>query len=98
MRCNDVAMTESEFRRQLATRAYDEVRTLSYEPDQRPALHHHEFSAMGMVTDGELTIVLEDASHTYRPGEWYEVPAGTTHAEHSGPAGATALLGTKPAG
>jgi quercetin dioxygenase-like cupin family protein len=90
-------MTESEFQRQLATHGYDEMRTLSYEPDQRPPLHHHEFSAMGMVTDGELTIVQEEASHTYRPGEWYEVPAGTTHAEHSGPTGATAVLGTKPA-
>jgi len=98
VRCNDVGMTEAEFRRQLATHGYDEVRMLSYEPDQRPAFHHHEFSAMGMVTDGELTIVLEDASLTYRPGEWYEVLAGTTHAEHSGPVGATAVLGTKPAG
>ena len=52
---------------------------------------------MRLATDGELTIVPEDASHTYRPGEWYEVRAGTTHAEHPGPTGATAVLGTKPA-
>lgn len=88
-------MTEDEFRRQLAAHGYDEVRTIQYEADQRPALHHHDFSAMGMVTGGELTIVLEDGSQTYRLGEWYDVPAGTVHAEHSGPTGATALLGTR---
>ncbi len=88
-------MTESDFRTRLAEHGYGDERVLHYDPDHTPDLHTHEFSAMGMVTKGALTIVLVDGSTTYGVGESYEVPAGTVHAEHTGDEPATALLGLK---
>lgn len=90
-------MTEAEFREQLAASGYHETRTIGYDPHHAPDLHTHDFSAMGIVTEGELTLVYDDRRETFAVGEWYEVPAGTRHAEHTGPAATTAFLGTKSA-
>lgn len=90
-------MTEAEFREQLTASGYHDTRTIEYVPHHAPELHTHEFSAMGMVIVGELTIVYDDRRETFGSGDWYEVPAGTRHAEHTGDAATTAFLGTKPA-
>jgi quercetin dioxygenase-like cupin family protein len=88
-------MTEAEFRDRLRANGYLDTRTIDYAPHHGPEIHTHEFSAMGIVTAGELTLVYEDRRETFAVGEWYEVPAGTPHAEHTGEAATSALLGTK---
>ena len=88
-------MNEEQFRQQLQEHGYGDVRVIEFEPDNDAEIHTHNFSAMVMVTRGELTLVYEDGPVTYGPGDWCEVAAGTQHAEYSGPNGATALAGTK---
>lgn len=90
-------MTEEDFRQHLSANGYHETRTVAYEPHHAPELHTHDFSAMGMVVAGELTLVYEDRRERFGVGEWYEVPAGTPHAEHTGDAATTAFLGTRTA-
>jgi quercetin dioxygenase-like cupin family protein len=69
---------------------------LRYGAHHTPDLHTHDFSAMGLVTGGALTIVLDDRSTTYAVGDSYEVTKVTEHAEHTGTSRATALLGVRP--
>jgi quercetin dioxygenase-like cupin family protein len=88
-------MNEAQFRQQLQDQGYGEVRVVEFEPNRDGDMHAHDFSAMVMVTKGELTLRYEDGSMTYGPGDWCEVAAGTRHAECSGPDGATALAAAK---
>lgn len=90
-------MTDAEFRAMVADEGYPEVRPISYEPHHAPDLHTHDFDAKGLVLSGSLTIVLDDASTTFASGEVYDVPAGTRHAEHTGAAATSVIVGVRPA-
>ena len=85
-------MGEDEFRQQVQERGFPAPGVVTYEPHQDPALHAHEFTALVLVTSGELTLGFEDHAVTLQPGESCEVAAGTLHAERTGSSGASALL------
>ncbi len=42
--------------------------------------HEHETENVGVITQGELILSLAGNETRYGPGEWYHVPAKTTHA------------------
>lgn len=88
-------MTGEEFKKHLAENGYSEAKRVEYKPGVDGELHTHEFSAMVMVAEGEFTIGYEDGDVTYRPGEFYELPAGTLHVERTGEAAAVILAGRK---
>lgn len=90
-----MAMTEEQFRAKAAEHGYGEAKNVDFEPNSTGELHTHDFSAMVMVTSGQLTMGYESGPVTYAPGDWCEVVAGTLHSEHSGPEGATALAARK---
>ncbi len=90
-------MSEDEFRTLITGAGYPEVRAISYEPNQAPELHTHDFDAKGVVLTGALTIVLDDGATTFEVGEVYDVPAGTRHAEHTGDAATSVIVGVRPA-
>ena len=48
-----------------------------------------------MVSEGEFAIGYEDGDKIYRPGDFYELPAGTLHVERTGDVGAVILAGRK---
>ncbi len=89
-------MTDDEFRELAEREGYGEVREVSYQPNQRPDLHSHEFAALVLLTEGGLTLVYEDGREELSPGDLCRVPAGRVHAEHGGPHGGAALLATRP--
>ena len=88
-------MNEAQFEDELRKRGYGEPQITTFEPNVHKEMHTHDFSAMVMVTSGELTVGYKDGSVTYGPGDWCEVEAGTPHSERAGSAGATALAGRK---
>lgn len=88
-------MSEDEFRAVVDGEGYPEVRAISYEPHQAPALHTHDFDAKGIVLEGALTIVLEEGPTTFDVGDVYDVPAGTRHAEHTGEAPTSVIVGVR---
>jgi len=90
-------MNEHEFHQLLNDRRFGPVRAVEYEPNQRPPLHAHDFSALVLVTGGKLTMAFENETRTLGPGQWCEVAAGTLHAECAGPEGAAGILGTDEA-
>ena len=42
--------------------------------------HHHETENVGVITQGELILILDAQEHRYGPGDWYHVPALVVHA------------------
>ena len=44
------------------------------------ASHSHDTENVGVITQGELVLVMNGVETRHRPGQWYHVPAKTTHA------------------
>ncbi|MEO0489219.1 MAG: cupin domain-containing protein [Cyanobacteria bacterium P01_A01_bin.123] len=42
--------------------------------------HNHDTDNVGVITQGELILILDGQETRYQTGEWYHVPAKTTHA------------------
>lgn len=88
-------MTPDEFAAWVDADGFSAPRPMTYEPNQQPPMHAHDFDARLLVTGGELTMALEDEAVVLRPGAECDVPAGTLHSEQGGPSGATAILATR---
>jgi len=43
-------------------------------------LHTHETDNVGVITQGELILTMNGQETRYKVGEWYHVPAQTSHA------------------
>lgn len=42
--------------------------------------HTHDTDNVGVITQGELILILDGKENRYQPGDWYHVPAHTVHA------------------
>jgi quercetin dioxygenase-like cupin family protein len=42
--------------------------------------HRHETENVGVITQGELILTMNDEERRYGPGHWYHVPAKAEHA------------------
>ncbi len=42
--------------------------------------HTHESENIGVITEGELLLIIDDVEHRYAPGDWYHVSARQVHA------------------
>ncbi|MDX2211684.1 MAG: cupin domain-containing protein [Oculatellaceae cyanobacterium bins.114] len=42
--------------------------------------HTHNTDNVGVITQGELILIMDGAETRYKAGEWYHVPAQATHA------------------
>ena len=57
-----------------------EVLFASYPAGTAIEPHSHETDNWGVITKGEMAIVMMGKEHRFGPGEWYHVPAGCEHA------------------
>lgn len=44
------------------------------------APHSHDTENVGVITQGELILIMNGVETRYRTGQWYHVPAKATHA------------------
>ncbi len=88
-------MLEEQFRQQLREKGYDEGQFKRFAPNTDDSMHTHDFSVMLLVVSGEFTLVQNDASTTYQPGDVCELAAGVEHTERTGAEGARVLIGKK---
>ncbi len=88
-------MNEKQFRQELRKRGYGDPQIEKAEPVPEMDMHTHEQSVMWLVLSGEIEMVLESGSTTFRPGDWYENVAGTLHTERFGPEGVAVLMARK---
>ena len=52
----------------------------SYPEGTTIAPHHHETENVGVITQGELILIVDGKETRYRTGDWYHVPARGLHA------------------
>ena len=88
-------MNRTEFEANVRAEHYTEISTVirpvGYELDE----HQHSFDACALITAGEITLVVDGDSHTYKVGEIFRMPAGVVHLESAGPQGVTYLVGRR---
>jgi uncharacterized cupin superfamily protein len=66
-----------------------EVMSRAWEPNSVQEQHTHPFHARALVVEGEMWLTVEGQTRHLRPGDRFDLTAGTPHAERYGPQGAT---------
>jgi mannose-6-phosphate isomerase-like protein (cupin superfamily) len=66
-----------------------EVMSRAWEPNSVQEQHTHPFDARALVVEGEMWLTVGDQTRHLRPGDRFDLKAGTPHAERYGPQGAT---------
>jgi mannose-6-phosphate isomerase-like protein (cupin superfamily) len=89
----DGVIDEAAFRQDLAARGCTESRFVVYEANRFNPEHHHDFTARGLVLEGDFEIATADGTKRFGPGDIFEVPAGTNHTERAGADGASIVSG-----
>ena len=89
-------MTRAEFEAEVVREGY-EVRDGQLEPHVHRQPHAHDFDARLLVLDGTITLAFGDERITYRAGDACNIPAGTTHAEHTESDGVRYVIGRRTA-
>ena len=75
-------MDRAEFEADLTREGY-ELSEGEIKPNVHRGSHAHKFDARLFVLEGSITLVFGDGCCTYGPGDSCNVPAGTTHEEHT---------------
>lgn len=63
----------------LAAQSCD-VLFASYPADTDIPPHTHDTDNVGVITQGELILIMDGEEKHYKPGDWYHVPAQAVHA------------------
>jgi quercetin dioxygenase-like cupin family protein len=77
-------MNQAEFASKLSAEGYTEIFDRQREPSEASPEHSHEFDALLLVVEGEMTIACDGKPKTFRAGEICSVPAGSPHTEQFG--------------
>lgn len=83
-------MNRAEFETKLKAEGYSEMVEREMPASETGLEHSHEFDALLLVLDGEMTIACNGKPQTFRAGDICSVPAGTLHTEQYG-SGATGV-------
>lgn len=83
-------MTEAEFRAEMAFRG-GQPNLVELAVEHFKAEHTHDFTARGLVLDGEFILSFAGAAHHLVAGADFELAAGIPHTERTGAAGARLL-------
>ncbi len=57
--------------------------------------HTHTTETAHIILNGEMTLILDCQSHTYRPGDRCDVPRNAVHSAIMGPRGCRYLMGER---
>ncbi len=87
-------MTEEEWIKQLQREGYSDLRIVKIEPGDDPE-HSHPLYTINVILDGELVIIDQNGSKTYRAGDRVETPAGSIHRAKNGPKVGKMIVGVK---
>jgi quercetin dioxygenase-like cupin family protein len=93
----DRRMSPADFETGLKRAGYLEIETKQAMPDLSTQAHSHPFDVRALVLAGEVTLISQGQSRTYRAGEIFEMAAGCEHSERHGPEGTKCLVGRRHA-
>lgn len=87
-------MSRSDFEAALGRDGYDRSEG-TIEPNTHRELHTHDVDITLYVESGTLTLQYEADRQSFGPGQTCSLPAGTLHAEHTGPDGVSYVAGRR---
>jgi quercetin dioxygenase-like cupin family protein len=88
-------MEQAAFEAELKSDGYSHIEMKALDPRPSNTEHAHDYDIRGLVLDGIFIVSQNDQPITYRTGQIFAVPAGTTHSEEIGPNGARIIVGRK---
>lgn len=87
------AVDTNAFEAELIGRGCPQLGIVDWPPGRISAEHAHEFTACGLILEGEFTLETPAGQQLLQAGDRFEVAAGTLHVERVGPAGVRILSG-----
>jgi len=88
---------EKDWIEKLQQEGFTDVHVVTIRPGEDPQ-HTHDFDTINVLLDGEITIIDEQGSRTFRAGDRMETPAGTTHRAVNGPTVGRMVVGIRKEG
>lgn len=88
-------MDETTIRAALAREGFTGLFVWRDAPGATYPEHTHGGETAHVVLDGEITILAEGETRTYRAGDRFDVPAGQVHAARVGPGGCRYVVGER---
>jgi len=88
-------MREDELSAQLLAEGFSLIYVWEDGPNTRYPDHTHRVETAHIVLSGEMTLLMDGISKTYRVGDRCDVPAKAVHSALMGPQGCRYLIGER---
>jgi quercetin dioxygenase-like cupin family protein len=88
-------MQRDEFIALLHAEGFNEVVTVTRDPNGSLDVHTHPFEAKALILAGDLVIRCGDDTRHYRVGDVFHLAKNVEHREDYGPDGVSYLVGRK---
>ncbi len=88
-------MNIQDFEAQLIAENFGEIVTVVKPVGYAMGEHQHPFEACALITQGEITLIVNRVSSTYAAGDVFRLPAQTPHHEDAVAHGVTYIAGRK---
>jgi lactoylglutathione lyase len=88
-------MNIDTFKSELTAQNYGEITTIERAAGYTLGTHDHPFDATALITQGDITLVVNGVSTRYGVGDVFELAAHTQHEEHALPNGVTYIVGRR---
>lgn len=89
------AISERELMAQLQREGFAHTYVWEDRPNAEYEDHTHAVETAHVVLSGELTLIMDGKTTTYRAGERCDVPANAVHSAKMGPRGCRYLIGER---
>jgi mannose-6-phosphate isomerase-like protein (cupin superfamily) len=88
-------MEEKDLADQLIREGYVHLYVWEDGPNVEYPEHHHRAESAHIILNGEMTMVMNGVTKTYRKGDRCDLPAGIRHSVRTGPTGCRYLIGER---
>ncbi|MEK7146545.1 MAG: cupin domain-containing protein [Patescibacteria group bacterium] len=88
-------MNEQEWIEKLTAEGWQNVAVCPNEANKFFEEHTHDQSTVHVILQGQIDLIEGEEVVTLKEGDYFEIPAGTTHRCKAGPEGVSFIVGFK---